>query len=156
LNKANKIKKDIAITSGLTLFSIYIYLTASKFPKEAGTFPKIVSIFVIVLCIGQLILSATNLIRALKSVDNKSDSDKKPINKDFIITIITLIVYPILIFVIGFLLASFVYLVYTMYTYGYRNKLGITLISVITIVALYVIFVLTLRINLPVGLIGGF
>ena len=158
MDKANTIKQDIFVTSVLAIFSLYILLTTNNYPEEAGAFPKIVSILVIALCILQLVLSSLKLSSVIKSVDNpKEEISKNTTNKTFIITAITLIVYPILIFVIGFIPSTLIYLVYTMYTYGYRNKVRIALISVGVLSVIYIIFEVMLRIKLPIGLmLGGF
>jgi len=155
LGKVSGQKTDIALSLSLAAFSAYIFFTASEFPGEAGTFPKLVSAATFILIIFQLILSMYNIKRI--SHTESDIVEKKHINKNLMITIIGIIAYLVLIFFVGYLIATALYLSISIYLYGYHKKLNIGLITISMVVFLYIVFVLLLRINLPSGLLlGGF
>ena len=156
MDKVSEQKLDIVVSLALAAFSAYIYFTASGFPGEAGVFPKLVSAVTFILTIFQLIVSLFNAKRVLQQ-SKSAQVEKKAINKNLIITIIGIIAYLMLIFVVGYLIATTLYLAISIYLYGYHNKLNIAIITISMIVFLYILFVLLLRVNLPSGLLlGGF
>ena len=72
--------------------------------------------------------------------------------KNFWITLIGLIVYPVLIFTVGFFSATFFYMLASMLLYGYKRIVVAFLTSLGMCLFVYFVFVATLGLQLPTGL----
>lgn len=138
---------------GISLFLFYQSYTIAKFSSlsSAGAFP--------LLATGIMVVTAVVIIVQSHRMPGSTEPGESLLNK-FIANVTPLhlvvmvgmtILYTALIEPIGFLAASFLYLVATM-LYLYERKIPLVLgIAVVTLVSMYVIFQLAFTVVLPKG-----
>lgn len=133
---------------------IVIYITAFlfifqslSFKGDAALFPQILSVLILVLNTIQLIKVITgNLIKVKK----KEDLDSKKL----LLILVASIVYVLSLQVLGFVISSLIYLILAMYLLRVENKKAIVVISVLTIVVIYLSFGILLKVPIPKGILG--
>lgn len=114
----------------------------------SGFWPTILGYLLILLAI---LLILTNMF-------GKSENKAKeiilstPANKQVYIFMIAIVAYCILLYFLGFFIASFFFIPCAMYLMGVRDKKMMLLTSTITLVSIYIIFQVILEITLPLPL----
>lgn len=136
------------------LLSIFtaIYIHTAGFPRDVARFPNF-----ILICL--LILSALLLIRSLKELFQQKNVIgnikaeilsfiKKEKDYSFLVYLVTITVYVLIIDIIGFYPASFLFLLVSVKLLGDSLKTSIVVASVFSL-AVYLCFTFWLRINFP-------
>lgn len=140
--------QDIAITLALIVLCVFVFMTADGFKGESGMFPRIVAVITLALCAMQLVEGLYTYNKT-----EKEPTGKRPDPTGFYKAVISLVVYVLLIFILGYYVATAAYLLIGIYLFGYKKKLSLTLIVTGMIAGIYVLFTLMLRVQLPSGLI---
>jgi len=146
--KRQKCFEEIAVVVVLIALCIYVFVTAGGFKGTSGLFPRIVSALTALLCFLQLGAS----VRELRQVQDVQDGPVKS-NKGFLLASGSLILYVVLIFVLGYYVATALYLCASVYLFGYHKKLVIVLIVLGMIAFIYGLFNVLMYVNMPKGLL---
>lgn len=153
------------VVISLLLYSFKRYAMVKGTILGAGTFPVLIGILV-------LIFSILNLIRAFKKYFTVSDHEEQiEIEEEtlpdsrfsrfdliirkyrVIISIIITIIYTLLMSVLGFIIATLLFIPAMLYLLEYRAFWKVVLISILGTAFLYLSFGIFLGVSLPVGLI---
>jgi len=141
-------KSDSIIASFLILLGIIIYIRILKFPLKIQLYPKIVT-FSLIGC------SSLLLIRSLYFIFIKKDKNEThlilgaPVVFYFFLVNIA---YIFSIYLIGFHLASLLYLLGSLYLLRQKNIAIGFLYSLIMVAFLYIVFVSFLHVPVPKGI----
>jgi len=152
LEVKKKVMKEINLGIFLISFMILVYGWTTKFPKadksynDPAYYPKLIILFIIILSIINISTGVKQLkIRGLtKNVDNRS------IQKPLVIAGI-MIGYLILLYFIGYLAATFTFLITIFKISGGTWGRGILFSTILTL-GLYTLFSFLLKIPLPKSL----
>lgn len=139
-------KANLMLSGALIVFSGFVYYMISKLPKEAALYPLFVtSLF--------FILSIMLLYKSYVDKDNKEESSFKNLEfKQLLFVLISSGLYVALINVLGYILATFAYVLVTLF--GLRiKKINSLLISLGFCLFVYVVFKIFLNVPLPKGII---
>lgn len=147
--KKQKSIQDTAITLFLITLCIFVFVTAGGFKGESGMFPRIVAAVTLLLCLMQL---AANLHAFALVAKAPAEKSVRPAT-GFIKASVSLIAYVVLIFILGYYVATILYLLFAIYLFGFQKKLPLALIVAGMITGIYLLFTLLLRVGLPTGLI---
>lgn len=134
-------KKADRITGIIIMWlSVYGYIYSANLRGDAGLLPKIIFV--------ALFLGATALFA--NSFSKKPDeSVEKVLWKKWFVAVGGAILYVILMNILGFYIASVLYLAATMYYFGVGSKKTLILVPVIFDLVIWVCFNLILGIRLP-------
>lgn len=146
------------------LIAALLYVLASRIdyaarPGQIGpdTWPKLAIGLMAVACLTQivrrLVVGATVSRGVVDLLDRSSDGDERPeSHPGLILAGIALVgVYAALVTVLGFLLATFLFLAAFMYLGRYRNHVAIWTISTVATVLIAVVFLRVAYVSLPRG-----
>lgn len=132
----------------------FIYIVAITFFKQsmnmradAGLFPKFLSISII-------ILNSLYLISIIKERIKIEKVKEEMSVKKFYIMLIISILYIIFIKLIGFILSSLIFLIISMKLLEVKNNKKIILISISTVLIIYICFAIFLNVPMPTGFLG--
>ncbi|MCD7847877.1 MAG: tripartite tricarboxylate transporter TctB family protein [Oscillospiraceae bacterium] len=169
-------KYDIGVSIVLILISIYMVVTASGYNEAVSGTAMGPGVWVIILCVIMIILSAILLLRALfgdklKSLMQKKSGTseasettaeatpekvfdfKSPGMKRLYIAFGVLAVFVLLLKLFGFYIAVAFLLPATMAIFGERRWWMMLAITAGSLLFIYIVFVLFLSIRLPQGII---
>jgi putative tricarboxylic transport membrane protein len=136
---------------------ISIYNGYGKNIVSARTFPFILGIIMIILSVLQMITSIhLQDKRDFDNTDPKYKKNKTTKKTNFFMVII-LILYPLILPILGFILGTFLFLFFQIFLLTKKEKRiiwKIVLLSIITPVILYTIFVYGFSLILPQGILG--
>jgi hypothetical protein len=146
---------EVAINLGLVMLSIFLIALSSDYPQMARTVPQLVLILVIILA-SLDILSKVWVGSAEKSVQEKDtqeieESARGKTKVLFTVGLMFVFLFSMLIF--GFTLGTFIFLICSVWSLGYKNKKGLIISSLIITGFMYVIFILIMKSFLPSGLL---
>jgi len=147
--KKQKCRQEIVIVIALIVLCIYVFTTAGGFKGDSGMLPRIVAAITCVLCFMQLGVS----MREYKALQGVEDAPPAPA-KYFIMASVALIVYTALIFIVGYYVATAIYLCGSIYLFGYRKKPVILAITIGLVAFIYVLFNVLMYVKMPSGLFG--
>lgn len=147
--KKQKSIQDIAITLCLIALCIFVFATAGGFKGESGMFPRIVAAVTLALCVLQLVANLHDCAAAAKA----PAEEKRQGSTGFIKASVSLIAYVTLIFVLGYYVATALYLLFGIYLFGFQKKVPLALIVSGMIACVYILFTVMLRVQLPIGLL---
>lgn len=150
-------KNNIIIGCSLIIFCCVVWVLIPKLVKEpvfvitgfsASIFPK----FSIILL---LILSIMLVIASIKKKENTKSSNPEFENQSFsrvILGIIIIIAYLILFQYLGFILGSFLIMIFFMWFFRVKNIALLIIIPILTIFLVYLFFEIFLKVQLPDGI----
>lgn len=145
-------KSNIISALVFILLGTYVFFKANTFPKLGGAqvtgpdfFPKILAIILIGL---SLILFATTL----GNKEDRAAGFVNPMAKKTYITILSLLIYILLINVLGFIIPTIAILFWLIRYYGMTSLPKIALISVLATLVFYGVFHLLLSVPLPTNI----
>ena len=153
--------KNLICSVGFLLIGAFIYVQASEIKvvmaKDLGSgfFPKVVGVAMILMALLELVLT---LVAAKKDpaeaekTEDTADDDKK----GMLLTILCMVGYAALFEPLGFIISSALYLFLqiTVLSNQKNRKLPLfAVISLVTSVFIYVVFVYLINMPLPMGLI---
>ena len=147
--KKQKCRQEIVIVIALIALCVYVFVTAGGFKGDSGMLPRIVAVLTGALCIMQLGAS----MREYKELQGVEDAPPVPA-KFFVMASVALIVYTALIFIVGYYVATAIYLCGSIYMFGYRKKPVILALTVGLVAFIYVLFNVLMYVKMPAGLFG--
>lgn len=139
-------KKYIAVLL-IYVVTFSFFIQSFSMVRDAGLFPRLIS--------GILIfLNTLYAIEIYRGIDNKKKK-KDDIVTSKLIGIITLsALYVIVVNFLGYVVTTLIYLPVTMKYLGITNKKIIIFSSVISVVVIYLCFVVLLDVPIPMGILG--
>ena len=146
---------EVAINLALVMLSIFLIVLASDYPEMARTFPQLVLILVIVLA-SLDIFSKVWVGSAEKSVQEKDTEEieeSRQGRKKVLSTVALMFVFLFSMLIFGFTLGTFIFLICSVWSLGYKNKKALVISSLIITGFMYVIFILIMKSFLPSGLL---
>lgn len=130
--------------SALGLFFL-VYTLISDYQPDSKAIPIVLSLITI-------FASATLVIATIKGkFDNEQYDFSK--TKSVLWFAITLIIYVILVYFIGYYIATFLFCSYTMWATGYRKIKTILIISIVLPILVYFFFETLFSLRIPHGMI---
>lgn len=137
-------KGDFYLSIVLAALCIFVFVESSTFPREAATFPKISS--------GVLfVLAALLMISSLKGTKPKPDAAEskgfKYANAGFLVA--GLVAYALLLQFLGYIITTLALVFYTIFIMGYRDKKGLIVTTLVSVVLCYLVFHSLLDVPLP-------
>ncbi len=153
LTESTMVKVSRIFSSIMILLGIYVISVASQFPPGTngvlgpGFFPILLGILLIALSILQLVTS-----RKEPREENTSSSADPQATRRVIISCLVVIAYMILINIVGFLVATPIFLFTIMWFFSVRKKSILFTTSLVTTGLLYFIFLQFLSVSLPTGM----
>jgi len=143
-------KTDFYLSLILIILSIIVFIESLRLPKIPSYFPRLLSIL---LLITAVILTMSALRRRGKEVKKVK---KKEYNYYQLGAVVgSLILYILILRWLGYLLSTGLLIIWLISTSGYPKRKQIIIISIIAVVALYIIFKLILNVPLPMGIFAG-
>ncbi len=134
----------------LVIFSLMGYLESNKFSLGADIFPKIIFVML-------FILSSFQFILTYKGVYEKEYNFSKISNLQYIritLTAIAIISYVILTSILGYLLATPLFIIIGLLIFNERSVNKIIFTSIFVTIILYIAFKVFFLIPLPLGILN--
>ena len=140
---------------GLLLLSIFLFVLAADYPDMARTFPRLVLVMI-------MVVTLLDMISFMRDEKAKTSSGEK--NEDFeavspgrqlkVFYMVALIfIFFLLMLLFGLALGTFLFLMLSGWTLGYRRLKVLILSSVVITAFVYIIFRVIMKSFLPEGLI---
>lgn len=146
MKKWNNVISVIAALIGVGIISL-----SNKFPIKsggdpgAGFWPSIIGAILVICAVGLFIL---NIVHKEKE-EKKSVSLNTPANKCVYLMMGIIVIFCIGLYVLGFYISALIFIPAVMHLLGDRNKRNMIMTSVVTVGAVYIIFGLLLKTQLP-------
>jgi len=147
----------------LLLLSIFLLMQVSGYARMARAFPRLVLIMILVLVGLDFVKAIVNHFRAkpLENVrsgegeqEKTTSPDGESVSKTRVVSAFLLMfVFPALMYLFGFTMASFIFVLASSWFLGYRNLKRLLLSSVVITGFLYVVFIVIMSSRLPRGLL---
>ncbi|MDR1916997.1 MAG: tripartite tricarboxylate transporter TctB family protein [Synergistaceae bacterium] len=146
-------KSDVAAACLIASLCVYVIVSARHFPERAGLFPTVIASITLTL---SLVIAVVNFFKLASQRGMERGGDKPSVYVTrFWITGLLIVGYMIGMLIIGYITSTILYLSFSFWTYGYRNKLVSTILVVCMTAVVYAVFEMALDIKLPVGLLLG-
>jgi len=150
-----KIHHDVVTSIFLMLVGVFFILVTQTYSEpEAGTFPIIFSVLLIITCIP-ILKSGIDKTKASSSADAGEDAESDGIPFDELKQALCcfgiLLLYAICIYYIGFFVSTAIFLIGSMWLLKVRNIFVLILVPAFLEAAIYFIMVRMLFVRLPHG-----
>lgn len=150
------IHNDVVTSVFLMLVGVFFILVTQTYSEpEAGTFPIIFAVLLIITCIPILKsgIDKTKSSRSTETQEKDSERNGIPFNelKQALCCFGILLLYTICIYYVGFFVSTAVFLIGTMWLLKVRNILVLILVPAFLEAAIYFIMVQMLFVRLPHG-----
>lgn len=144
---------DIIGSIFVLLGCVYYMSMNSSYPKQAQQFPRVIIIVTGILAAMWLIGSVRKHLSSKANPPKQGDKAPAELQKTIILIFVELLLYVILADKIGYFSSTFLYLIVTMYTLGYKNKIAMLALSAAIVAVIGLVFGKILVIPLPSGLL---
>lgn len=151
-----RIHPDVIISVVAILFSAVLMLEIRDYPKDVRLFPMVFLLFFLFFMVVVLIRGIKKTVDKTKNVEAVPESEwwcKLETIRNPLITAAFIVVYVALIGIVGFYIASVLYMCSAMYYFGSKKILLNLAISIGTMVFVYALITWQLSVSLPMGLI---
>ena len=143
------------IDLGLLFLSIFLFILTADYPEMAGTFPRLVLIMIMTVTV----LDMLKIIRAQRrgeifkktSPHNKVIGPRQYWKVCYMVALIGIFFFFLILF--GVMVGTFLYLMLSGWTLGYKNLRNLLISSTIITASVYIIFKVIMNSFLPEGLI---
>lgn len=146
------INQDVVMGAALLLISGVLYMMARELISEAAIFPMVL---IILLAIFALAILFKGVGRDEKTYGDHGD-DEEELNvemlKSPLIVFAGIFLYCLLITVVGFFVATSIFLVLYLYLNRYRSIIKVITTVLVVNLFIYLLFVQQLNVRLPAGL----
>lgn len=151
-----RIHPDVIISVVAILFSAVLMFEIRDYPKDVRLFPMVFLLFFLFFMVIVLIRGIKKTVDKTKNAEAVSESEwwcKLETIRNPLITAAFIVVYVALIGIVGFYIASVLYMCSAMYYFGSKKILLNLAISIGTMVFVYALITWQLSVSLPMGLI---
>ena len=136
------------------VFTIMYWASARTLPAASGTWSNVLLMLLVPLFIWNFINSVIEFRKTVRS--DKPESEKwnctLGLSKSKIVVVIVALVYVLMLPILGFVIATLIFLAGLAFFLGIRKPIRIIAFSVVYTVVLYAIFVEWLSVALPKGI----
>lgn len=147
------LNQDIYMGASLLIVAFIFFVMANNLISEAALFP----IFLLVLLsIFSIFIIFKGMNRAEDSFGDHGDDEQKlnlELLKSPLMVFVGIVIYSLLITLIGFFIATSLFLIVYLYLNHYRSIVKITLTVVIVNLFIFLVFVQQLNVRLPLGIL---
>lgn len=146
------INQDVVMGAALLLVSGVLYMMARELISEAAIFPMVL---IILLAIFALAILFKGVGRDEKTYGDHGDDEEKlnvEMLKSPLIVFAGIFLYCLLITVVGFFVATSIFLVLYLYLNRYRSIIKVITTVLVVNLFIYLLFVQQLNVRLPAGL----
>ena len=149
---------DIVLMAVLGVFAGAFLLETRAYNPTAALFPRLVSIFSLVLIVWTIAQRCLTLRRkARSSPDTKAEAGTKAEGAlAWYWSLATMVGYFVLIYVLGFNLVTLIYLLVLPVLLGYRRYKIVLITGVLSTVAFVTVFSYVLHARIPEGIVASF
>ncbi|PKM89449.1 MAG: hypothetical protein CVU87_05415 [Firmicutes bacterium HGW-Firmicutes-12] len=160
---SEKLKKlidyEVIMPAIMIIFALSYFINVSDNPRTGRLFPQIICIIMLLLLVRIIIVNIkSKLISETGSVEvtgvEETVKSKKFTERKGLVLftfIVMMFLYYLAILLVGYIYATFIFVVTSMLVLGYKNKKVILLVTVIFLLVIYVFFVLGFHFVLPQG-----
>ncbi len=147
MKKANYIISAIMFLVGLgiVMISSSLKIQIGDGDPGAGFWPMLLGILIIIFAVGLAISTLKNK----KILEEKTFTISTPANMRVYILFVVIIFFCVILYFLGFYIGALLFIPAVMYLLEVRSVKKIVLTTVITLVAVYVLFGMLLNISLP-------
>ncbi len=139
-------KKYIAVLI-IYIVTFSFFIQSFSMVKDSGLFPRLIS--------GVLIfLNTLYALEIYRGIDNKKKKKDDIVTSKLVGIIALSALYVVVVNFLGYVITTLIYLPATMKYLGITNKKVIVLVSVISVVVIYLCFVILLDVPIPTGILG--
>ena len=139
-------KKYIAVLI-IYIVTFSFFIQSFSMVKDSGLFPRVIS--------GVLIfLNTLYALEIYRGIDNKKKKKDDIVTSKLVGIIALSALYVVVVNFLGYVITTLIYLPATMKYLGITNKKVIVLVSVISVVVIYLCFVILLDVPIPTGILG--
>lgn len=145
------LKSDVLVLFGLLIIALGLMIMSFSYTSvTAKMLPMIVDSIWIVLLIAAIIIK----LRRPPKEDLKND-DLTVAKRDLYMLILSMWVYLLLLYILGYLIATFLFVGWIMWYLGVKNLIKVLVMSIVSTSFIYCVFLFLLKITLPGGLISN-
>ena len=163
--KLKKVNQELIVSIFLLAYFLMITLFALGYPEEARLFPLVLGIPATILCVLVLFAAHRKTCAANTGTESKTIQKAKgegegetcQVNfemKRELVAFGFALLYLMLVYLAGFLIATFLLGLFIPYLLGMRRALPIVIFTVALEVIVWLVFPLALGLSLPTGLLG--
>lgn len=139
-------KKYIAVLI-IYIVTFSFFIQSFSMVKDSGLFPRLIS--------GVLIfLNTLYALEIYRGIDNKKKKKDDIVTSKLVGIIALSALYVVVVNFLGYVITTLIYLPATMKYLSITNKKVIVLASVISVVVIYLCFVVLLDVPIPTGILG--
>lgn len=135
----------------MAMISILFLWLALSYPRTPGQFPKVIASFTLILSVFLLL---TKFLPNAK-VDRGKNATPGPNGLSWIPFSILMILYAVLTQIVGFIMATFLYILCCPFLMGLKNPRRLGTIAIVSTLLLFVCMKWGLNIPIPPGLLFG-
>jgi putative tricarboxylic transport membrane protein len=151
------IKANYIFSSVMILVGISIFMMSQRLTQDAAGWPNF---FAYILIFLSICLIAETIIKSRKSVMDKSKQKKTQgieiLEKNLLYTVLSSIIYLLIMEHVGFLLVTPFYLAFLLWLMKYRSLKTILLFSICTPIIIMIVFQYLLGVPIPQGILENF
>ena len=161
--RLKKVNQEMIVSIFLLAYFLMITLFALGYPEEARLFPLVLGIPATILCV-LVLFAAHRKTRAAKTVTEskamakgEGEGETCPVSfemKRELVAFGFALLYLLLVYLVGFLIATFLLGLFIPYFLGMRRALPIVIFTVALEVIVWLVFPMALGLSLPTGLLG--
>jgi len=159
---AEKLKKlvdyEVIMPVIIFIFGLTYFIDVSDNPRTGRLFPQLVCILMLLLLARMIIVSIMKKLAsatgAVEVTGLERAAKRRFLERTGLMVftfIIMLFLYYLAILLVGYVVSTFVFTVTTMLVLGYKKKKVVLVVSVISLLVIYVFFVLGFNFVLPQG-----
>jgi putative tricarboxylic transport membrane protein len=163
--KLKKVNQEMIVSVFLLAYFLMITLFAFDYPEEARLFPLALGIPATILCVLVLFAAHRKFRAAHAGAESKTvqkakgEGEGKTCSASFeikreLVAFGFALLYLLLVYLVGFLIATFLLGLFIPYFLGMRRALPIVIFTVALVVIVWLVFPLALGLSLPTGLLG--
>lgn len=142
-------KDDLTLGISIIILGIFAFIKGATFPGQASSFPKLMSVILIIF--GLLLLIRTFRNKEENDQEKKVELKNKSILKAALIASL-FIIYFFTIEILGYIIPTFSITFLTIYILKYENLKVNLILSTLLSITLYVIFTYLFQVKLPKGI----
>ncbi len=144
---------DTWLLAGLGTLAVVFFAMTFSYRAAAAFFPRVVTVIVAVLCLYELAMNVRAARAGQLAQRDKSEEGGRGIA--WYHALLAIAAYCALIYVVGFDLATLVFLIGFPLRVGYRNWIVVVITAVVLTALVEISFVRFLHVPLPKGLLGA-
>jgi putative tricarboxylic transport membrane protein len=145
---SNQILKLIIISLCIVISIAFLFIERG-YPIEAQRLPRLVFLVTILIGIVMFVFD----YKVLKGIPKEPVFERKSFLNNGTMLLVATVLSILLLKYLGFLMVSFIFMLYTSYSLGFKNKILVVVYAAVSTFVLYYIFYIIFAVQLPQGII---